>query len=112
MVARDGGAVHPTPGLTRADVAFYDGKNLSGGLKWRQADRVEVRFRGHKGDQAEVGSIVVEHVARSAERVWDCDRTEPMSLLWWNCCRVAPCFPNTPLSSCRCKGKVVAWQYG
>ena len=41
-----GGAVHPTSGLTRSDVALYDGKNLLGCLKWRQADRVEVRFSG------------------------------------------------------------------
>ena len=112
VVARDGGAVHPTPGVTLADVASYDGKNLLGCLKWRQADRVEVRFRGHKGDQAGVCSIVIEHVTRSAESVRDCDRTEPLSLLWWNCCRVAPFFPNTPLSSYRCKGNVVTWQYG
>ena len=51
--------MHPTPCLTRADVAFYDGNNLLGCLKWRQADRLEVRFRGHKGGQAEVGNIVV-----------------------------------------------------
>ena len=69
MVVRDGGAVHTTPGLTWADVAFYDGKILLGCLKWRQADRVEFQFRRHKGDQAGVGSIVVEHVRRSAEHV-------------------------------------------
>ena len=51
--------MHPTPCLTRADVAFYDGNNLLDCLKWRQADRVKVRFRGHKGDQAGGGSIVV-----------------------------------------------------
>ena len=49
--------MHPTLCLTRADVAFYDGNNLLD-LKWRQPDRVEVRFPGHKGDQAGVSSIV------------------------------------------------------
>ena len=48
VFARDGGAVHPTPCLTRADVAFYDGSNLLDCLNWWQADRVDVRFRGHK----------------------------------------------------------------
>ena len=33
VVARDGGAVHPTTGSTRADVAFYDDKNLLGLFK-------------------------------------------------------------------------------
>ena len=28
-------------------------------LEWSEADRVEVRFRGHKGHQAQVGSVVV-----------------------------------------------------
>ena len=30
-----------------------------GRLEWCEDDRVEVRFRGHKGDQAQVGSVVV-----------------------------------------------------
>lgn len=36
MVARDGGAVQPNPGLTRAEVAFYDGKRLLGCAKLHQ----------------------------------------------------------------------------
>ena len=28
-------------------------------LQWSDADGVEVRFRGHKGDQAQAGSVIV-----------------------------------------------------
>ena len=26
-------------------------------VRWRQADKIEVRFRGHKGDQDQTGSV-------------------------------------------------------
>ena len=43
-----------------ADVTFYDveGKELSS-IQWRRGSRVEVSFRGHKGDQAQQGSAVI-----------------------------------------------------
>ena len=51
MFAAYSGAVLSVHCLTRGDVAFYpDGMQLEN-MRWRQADRVVVRFKGHKGDQ-------------------------------------------------------------
>ena len=46
------GAVHPVHCLTRRDVAMYKGERRLTSLQWHQATSIEVRFRGHKGDQA------------------------------------------------------------
>ena len=53
------GAVHPVHCLTRRDVALYKGERRLTSLQWHQATSIEVRFRGHKGDQAQQGSVIV-----------------------------------------------------
>ena len=59
MFAADSGAAHSVHCLTRGGVAFYaDGTQLEY-MQWRQADRVDVRFKGHEGDQEQMGSIRV-----------------------------------------------------
>ena len=55
VFANSSGVVHPAHCLTRGDVAFFSGGSQLRRLEWSEADRVEVRFRGHKGDQAQVG---------------------------------------------------------
>ena len=40
------------------DVALYKGELLAS-LQWHQATSNKVRFRGHKGDQAQQGSVIV-----------------------------------------------------
>ena len=40
-------------------VAFFAGESQLGILGWYRADRVEVRFRGHKGDYGQAGSVIV-----------------------------------------------------
>ena len=35
-------------------------------LQWKQATNIEVRFRGHKGDEAQQGSVVV----RTRDNAW------------------------------------------
>ncbi|CAM9501380.1 unnamed protein product [Laminaria digitata] len=55
----DAGIIHPVHCLTRADIALFSGpKQLRRG-EWKQATRAEIRFRGHKGDQDQVGSVLV-----------------------------------------------------
>ena len=51
--------IHPVHCLQRNDVTFLDaaGRVLPP-LQWHQATRVEVHFRAHKGDQAQLGSAV------------------------------------------------------
>ena len=112
MSARDEGAVYPTPFLTQPDVAFYDGNNLLCCLKWRQVDMVKVRFRGHQGYQAGVGSIVVRtrddvSGARSELRSDGAAVTLMAELL--SCGAMLP--EHNSMFSYRCRGKVVTWQY-
>ena len=56
------GAVHPVHCLTRRDVAPYKGERRLTSLQWHQATSIEVRFRGHKGDQAQQGSVSYTHL--------------------------------------------------
>ena len=53
------GVVHPVHCLTRKDVALYRGGQRLISLQRHQATSIEVRFRGHKGDQAKQGSVMV-----------------------------------------------------
>ena len=59
IFASPAGAVHPVHCLTRRDVALYKGGRLLASLQWHQATSIEVRFRGHTGDQAQQGSVIV-----------------------------------------------------
>ena len=52
IFASPAGAVHPVHCLTRRDAALYKGERRLTSLQWHQATSIEVRFRGHKGDQA------------------------------------------------------------
>ena len=40
-------------------MALYRGEHRLAWLQWHQATNIEVRFRGHKGDQAQQGSVIV-----------------------------------------------------
>ena len=55
------GAVHSVHCLTRRDVALYKGERRLTSLQWHQATSTEVRFCGHKGDQAQQGSVTVSY---------------------------------------------------
>lgn len=59
MFASDGGVVHPVHCLTREQVAFRRGDHQLSYVDWREADAVEVLFRGHKADQLQQGTVRV-----------------------------------------------------
>jgi len=59
MFAASSGRVHPAHCLTRRDVAFFRGDRQLAYIDWRQADKIEVHFRGHKGDQEQRGNVRV-----------------------------------------------------
>ena len=40
-------------------MALYKGERRLTSLQWHQATSIEVRFRGHKSDQAQQGSLIV-----------------------------------------------------
>ena len=58
IFASDTGIAHPIHCLTRRGVAFSGRQQLTF-LEQRWATHVEFRFRGHKGDQAQNGCIIV-----------------------------------------------------
>ena len=58
IFASPAGAVH-TVHCLRRDVALYRGERRLTSLQWHQATSIEVRFRGHEGDQAQQGSVIV-----------------------------------------------------
>ena len=40
-------------------MALYKGERRLTSLQWHQATSIEVHFRGHMGDQAQQGSVIV-----------------------------------------------------
>jgi len=56
---RGKGKVHEVHCLQRRDVAFFKGNEQLMGDKRKEADKVEVRFRGSKGDQEQKGAVLV-----------------------------------------------------
>ena len=59
VLASDSGIVHPVHCVTRDDVTFFNDGDQLDFRRWRQADMVKVRLRGHKGDQLQEGSTIV-----------------------------------------------------
>ena len=53
------GVVHPAHCLDRGDVAFFAGDVQLAYALWPTADKIEVRVRGRKGDQDQIGSVRV-----------------------------------------------------
>ena len=53
------GVVHPAHCLARGDIAFFAGNVQLAYALWPTADKIEVRVRGHKGDQDQIGSVRV-----------------------------------------------------
>ena len=53
-VGRGGGSVHQVYCLRRGDIAFIEKGVQLGPERWRAADKVEVHFKGGKGDQGRI----------------------------------------------------------
>lgn len=113
IFASDAGIAHPIHCLTRRDVAFFSGPQQLTFLQRHRATHVEFRFRGHKGDQAQKGSIIV----RTREEV-----TGPHSgvgtgggavALMVELMSLGITLPESaPLSSYTCGSVVRVWRYG
>ena len=58
MFAETRSRIHETYCLRRGDVSFFRGRAQLGVAQWSSADRVEVRFRGSKGDQLRKGAVI------------------------------------------------------
>ena len=59
VFASDSGVVHPAHCLTGGNVAFSAGDVQLANVLWPTADKIEVRVRGHKGDEDQLGSVRV-----------------------------------------------------
>ena len=112
MFAASSGTVHPAHCLTRGDVAFFRGDSQLEYVNWRQADKIEVQFRGHKGDQEQRGDVRVRtrdyvHGPRSGYRAHGGAVALMVELLSYH-----PTLPDSaPLSSYRSGREVRVWKY-
>lgn len=108
VFANDAGVAHASHCLTRADVALFSGNVQLGFRNYRKADRVELRFRGHKGDQDERGNIRVrtrDHVRGPQSGVRACGGAVALVVELLSCHATLP--DSAPLSSFREKGGAV-----
>ena len=110
IFASASGVVNPVHCLTRGDVVLYAGGRQLGSLQWHQATSIEVCFRGHKGDQAQQGSVIVRarddaRGARSGVGAGGGAVALTMGLL-----SSYPTLPESALlSSYRCANEVRVW---
>ena len=58
MFAEIRSRIHESYCLRRADVAFFSGDSQQAEALWSTDDRVEVRFRGSKGNQSRKGAVL------------------------------------------------------
>ena len=113
VFASDSGVVHPAHCLTRGDVAFFAGDAQLAYALWPTAGKIEVRVRGHKGDQDMTGSVRVrtrDEITgpRSGYRAGGGAVTLMVELM--SCHRSLPA--SAPLSSYSCGKSVRVLRYG
>ena len=105
--------VHQVHCLSRGDVAFYSGRKQLPFLRWREVDSVEIRFRGHKGDQGQAGNVLVR--TRKDVRGVGSSLREGGGVvaLLVELLSVHPNLPSTaPLASYRQSEHLAVWTYG
>ena len=112
MFANSSGVVHSVHCLTRRDVAFFAGDTQLEYLHWRQADRIEIHFRGHKGDQEQRGEVRVrtrDEVCGPLAGYRATGGAVALMLELMSCCATLPA--NAPLASYRRGREVKVWKY-
>ena len=113
MFTADSGAVHPLHCPTRGDMAFFAEGTQLGERRRQQPDRVEVRFKGHKGDQEQAGSVRVRtrSEVRGPRSSFRADGGTVALML-----ELRSCFPgfldHAPLSSYQCGKAIRVVRYG
>ena len=112
IFASPAGAVHPVHCLTRRDVALYKGGRRLASFQWHQATSIEVRFRGHKGDQAQQGSVIVRTRDDASGTRSGVGAGGGAVALMVELLSVYPTMPGSaPLSSYQCGNEVRVWRY-
>ena len=80
-------------------------------LQWNQATSIEVNFRGHKGDQAQQGSVIVS-TRDDASGTRSGVGAGGGAVALMELLSVYPPMPESaPLSSYRCGNEVRVWRY-
>ena len=97
--AADSGPVHSGHYLTRCDVAFHAGGTQMEYKRWGQPDRVEVRFKGHKGDQEQMGSVRVRTRIKVCRSKSSFRKANGVVTLLLELMSAFLAFPTTPPSS-------------
>ena len=81
-------------------------------LQWHQDTSIEVRFRGHKGDQAQQGSVIVRTRDDASGTRSGVGAGGGAVALMVELLSVYPTMPESaPLSSYRCGNEVSVWRY-
>ena len=97
--------------LTRRDVALYRGGRRLASLQWHQATSIEVRFRGHKGDQAQHGSVIVRTRDDASGTRSGVGAGGGAVALMVELLSVYPTMPESAPLSYRCGNQVREWRY-
>ena len=112
IFASPAGAVHPVHCLTRRDAALYKGERRLTSLQWHQATSTKVRFRVHKGDQAQQGPVILHTRDDASGTRSGVGAGGGAVALMVELLSVYPTMPESaPLSSYRCGNEVSVWRY-
>ena len=96
-------------------MALYKGERRLASLQWHQATSIEVHFLGHKGDQAQQGSVIVRTRDDASGTRSGVGAGGGAVALMVELLSVYPTMPempeSAPLSSYRCGNEVRVWRY-
>ena len=93
-------------------MALYKGERRLTSLQWHQATGIEVRFRGHKGGQAQQGSVIVRTRDDASGMRSGVGAGGGAVALMVELLSVYPTMlESAPLSSYRCGNEVRVWRY-
>ena len=93
-------------------MGLYTGERPLILVQWHQATSIEVRFRGHKGDQAQQGSVIVRTRGDASGTRFGVGAGGGAVVLIVELLSVYPTMPESaPLSSYRRGNEVRVWRY-
>ena len=92
-------------------MALYKGERRLTSLQWHQATSMKVRFRGHKGDQAQQGSVIVRKRDDASETRSGVGAGGGAVALMAELRSVYPTMPESAPLSYRCGNDVRVWRY-
>ena len=92
-------------------MALYRGERRLTSLQWHHATIIEVRFRGHKGDQAQQGSVIVRTRDDASGTRSGVGAGGGAVALMVELLSVYPTMPESAPLSYRCGNEVRAWRY-